>query len=131
MGQRGAQSQHLPSQHHGKLLLGRSAHPSLALGLSLQWISALLYWSSLVQQFPDTSGSPSPQPCFVLGFQILTKPNSILSQAGSIISTSFISQACEARILFFMPTCAYTPAASCGYRSPPLTAPAQFPVKVR
>lgn len=124
----------LPSQHHGRIL-GGSAHPSLAPGVPLQWVSALLYWSSLVQQFPDTSGSPSPQPCFVLGFQTLTtnttKPNSILSQAGSTIATSFISQAYEPRILFFMSTCAYTPTVSCGYSSPPLTAPAHVPVRVR
>lgn len=79
------EGQQLPSQHHGRVLRG-SAHPSLALGLSLQWVSALLYWRSFMKQFPNTSGSP-PQSCFALGSQTLTKnttkPNSIISQAGS------------------------------------------------
>lgn len=127
------EGQQLPSQHHGRVLRG-SAHPSLALGLSLQWVSALLYWRSFMKQFPNTSGSP-PQSCFALGSQTLTKnttkPNSILSQAGSIVSTSFISQAYEPRILFFVSTCSYAPAVSCGYSSPPLTAPAQDPLRVR
>ena len=66
--------QHLPSQQPGRVLKG-SGHPwaSTALGAPLLQEAALACWSSFMQHFPNTSGSGSLQPCFILGCQTLTK----------------------------------------------------------